>query len=196
MVMFGFGRGASLESNGIMGMALGSSEAVGFIDKAGHFGGWLNELAFVPIDYNKSAPPDEWSGDIGVGALYFSQQAVNKLLPSAGIELPAEMALPERLVQVQELMAKGDIRARRIYESIGVYLGYGLAHYAEFYDFHKVLMLGRVMTGDGGLIIIEEGRRVLKSRFPELSKRIAVELPDERSRRVGQAVAAASLPMF
>lgn len=186
----------SLGSNGILGIALGSSEAVGFIDNAGSFRGWLNELAFVPIDYNPTAAADEWSGDRGVGALYFSQQAVNKLLPAAGITLPADMDLPERLKEVQSLMAAGDVRAQRIYESIGIYLGYGLAHYAEFYDFRKVLLLGRVMTGEGGNVILSEGRRVLETRFPDLAARAAVELPDEKSRRVGQAVAAASLPSF
>lgn len=184
----------SLESNGILGIALGSSEAGGFIDTEGRFRGWLNELAFVPIDYNPLAPPDEWSGDRGVGALYFSQQAVNKLLPAAGIELPADMPLPERLKEVQRLMAAGDARARRIYETIGVYLGYGLAHYAEFYEFRKVLLLGRVMTGEGGMVILRGGRHVLETRFPDLAARATVELPDEKSRRVGQAVAAASLP--
>ncbi len=184
----------SLGANGVLGIALGSSEAGGFIDAQGRFQGWLNELAFTPVDYNPLAPADEWSGDRGVGALYFSQQAVNKLLPAAGIPVPADMPLPERLKEVQALMAQGDPRAARIYETMGVYLGYGLAHYAEFYDFRHVLLLGRVMTGDGGGILLQESRRVLETRFPELAARIAVELPDEKSRRVGQAVAAASLP--
>ncbi len=93
---------------------------------------------------------DEWSGDGGVGVMYFSQQAVNKLLPAAGIELSAEMDLPERLKAVQELMAKGDARAAKIYETIGVYLGYAVPLYANFYDFTDMLVLGRVMTGKGG----------------------------------------------
>ena len=186
----------SLGSNGILGMALGSSEAVGFIDTEGRFRGWLNELAFAPIDYNPLAPPDEWSGDRGVGALYFSQQAVNKLLPAAGISLPDDMSLPKRLEEVQRLMTTNNTSAAQIYETIGVYLGYGLAHYAEFYDFRKVLLLGRVMTGEGGAVILREGHRILETRFPDLAARISVELPDEKSRRVGQAVAAASLPSF
>jgi len=184
----------SLGARGILGIALGSSEAAGFMDNEGRFRGWITELAFAPVDYNPLAPADEWSGDRGVGALYFSQQAVNKLLPAAGIAVPADMPLPERLKRVQALMAADDPRAARIYETIGVYLGYGLAHYAALYDFRHVLLLGRVMTGGGGGIILRESRRVLETRFPELAARIAVELPDETSRRVGQAVAAASLP--
>jgi len=184
----------SLRKKGMLGIAMGSSEAAGFMDKKGRILGWLNELAFAPVDYNPKAAADEWSGDSGVGALYFSQQAVNKLLPAAGIKLPEKMGLPERLKEVQALMAKGDKRAAKIYETIGIYLGYAMAHYAEFYDFNDVLILGRVTTGKGGDIVIERARQVLKSEFPEVAAKIALHVPDEKSRRVGQAVAAASLP--
>ena len=184
----------SLRKKGMLGLAMGSSEAAGFMDKQGRILGWLNELAFAPVDYNPAAAADEWSGDRGVGALYFSQQAVNKLLPAAGISLPKNMGQPERLKEVQALMAKGDARAARIYETIGIYLGYTLAHYADFYDFNDVLILGRVTTGRGGDIVIEKARAVLKLEFPEIAAKIALHVPDEKSRRVGQAVAAASLP--
>lgn len=184
----------SLGEKGMLGVAMGSSEAGGFMDKKGRILGWLNELAFAPVDYNPAAAADEWSGDTGVGALYFSQQAVNKLLPVAGIE-PRDPGLPERLKQVQELMARGDQRAAKIYETIGVYLGYTIPHYADFYDFNHMLILGRVTTGQGGDIVIAKAREVLQREFPEVAARIQLHVPDEKSRRVGQAVAAASLPM-
>ena len=184
----------SLGKNGMLGLAMGSSEAVGFIDGKGRILGWLNELAFAPVDYNPKAPADEWSGDAGVGALYFSQQAVNKLLPAAKIKLPAKMGLPERLVEVQKLMAQGDERAAKIYETIGVYLGYTIPHYAAFYDYSHMLVLGRVTTGEGGDIVLEKAREVLEKEFPEIAARVTMHVPDEKTRRVGQAVAAASLP--
>jgi predicted NBD/HSP70 family sugar kinase len=184
----------SLKANGLLGIAMGSSEAAGYLDPKGRMTGWLNELAFAPVDYNPQAATDEWSGDRGVGALYFSQQAVNKLLPAAGIELPGGMGLPERLKQVQALMAEGDRRAAALYETIGVYLGYAIPHYAEFYDFEHVLVLGRVMTGAGGNLLLTKAAEVLRREFPELAERVRLHLPDEKSRRVGQAVAAASLP--
>ena len=184
----------SLRQKGMLGIAMGSSEAAGFMDAQGRILGWLNELAFAPVDYNPAAPADEWSGDAGVGALYFSQQAVNKLLPAAKISLPEKMGLPERLKEVQALMAKGDPRAAQIYETIGVYLGYAIAHYAVFYDYRHLLILGRVTTGRGGDIVLERARAVLRGEFPELVAKIALHVPDEKSRRVGQAVAAASLP--
>jgi predicted NBD/HSP70 family sugar kinase len=184
----------SLRKKGMLGIAMGSSEAAGFMDKQGHILGWLNELAFAPVDYNPAAAADEWSGDKGVGALYFSQQAVNKLLPAAKISLPEKMGLPERLKEVQALMAKGDARAAKIYETIGVYLGYSIVHYADFYDYKHMLILGRVTTGKGGDIVIAKAREVLKKEFPEIAAKIQIHVPDEKSRRVGQAVAAASLP--
>lgn len=184
----------SLGENGMLGIAMGSSEATGFMDKRGRILGWLNELAFAPVDFNPQAPPDEWSADTGVGALYFSQQAVNKLLPAAKIDLPEEMGLPERLVEVQKLMQAGDERAAKIYETIGVYLGYTIPHYLDFYDFDHMLILGRVTTGEGGDIVLSTARDVLSKEFPECLERIQMHVPDEKMRRVGQAVAAASLP--
>jgi predicted NBD/HSP70 family sugar kinase len=184
----------SLGKKGMLGIAMGSSEAAGFMDKKGSILGWLNELAFAPVDYNPSAPTDEWSGDCGVGSLYFSQQAVNKLLPAAKIKMPAAMDLPERLVEVQSLMKKGDERAAKIYETIGVYLGYTIPHYADFYDYAHMLILGRVTTGEGGDIVLSKASEVLTQEFPEIAKSIEMHVPDEKTRRVGQAVAAASLP--
>jgi len=164
------------------------------MDQNGRILGWLNELAFAPVDYNPQAAADEWSGDIGVGALYFSQQAVNKLLPAARIAMPEQMDLPERLVEVQNLMAAGDERAAKIYQTIGVYLGYTIPHYVDFYDFEHMLILGRVTTGAGGEIVLSKAREVLDLEFPKIASNIAIHVPDEKTRRVGQAVAAASLP--
>jgi len=184
----------SLGENGILGMAMGSSEAVGYIAPDGGIPGWLDELAFAPVDFSTGAPADEWSGDLGVGAMYFSQQAVSRLAPAAGMAFAEDMPLPERLKAVQARMGKGDEAAAAIYRTIGIYLGYTVPHYADFYDLRHVLLLGRVLSGDGGQIIVSEAGRVLHTLFPEISERVRIGLPDEKSRRVGQAVAAASLP--
>lgn len=184
----------SLKKTGFLGIALGSSQAAGYINRQGGMTGWLSEFAFAPVDYNPAAPADEWSQDTGVGSLYFSQQAVNKLLPAAGISLPPGMGLPERLKEIQALMAKGDARAAQIYQTLGVYLGWSIPFYAEFYDFSDALILGRVTTGPGGEILLDTARQVLARVFPELAGRVQLHLPDEKNRRVGQAVAAASLP--
>ncbi len=185
--------GMSLKTNAVLGVAMGSSEAGGYLDAQGRITGWLNELAFCPVDYSPNAAAEEWSGDRGVGALYFSQQAVVKLAPTAGIELP-EGLQPEQLKFVQDLHRKGDARAARVFETIGVYLGHAMALYADMYDYRQLLILGRVTSGQGGDLILEKAREVLHTDFPELKGRVEVHLPDEKSKRVGQAVAAASLP--
>ncbi|MFM8470052.1 MAG: ROK family protein [Limisphaerales bacterium] len=184
----------SLGVNGVLGIAMGTSQAVGFVTPSGNITTWLSELAFAPVDYNPAAACDEWSGDYGVGAQYFSQQAVGRLLPASGIEADAKLPLPEKLKLVQGLMKAGDYRARNIYETIGNYLGYALAHYSDFYDFSHLLILGRVTSGAGGDIIIAGAKEVLKVEFPGLADRIQFHVPDEQDKRHGQAVAAASLP--
>jgi predicted NBD/HSP70 family sugar kinase len=183
-----------LGQNAVLGIAFGSSQAAGYVTPEGNITTWLNELAFAPIDYQPNAPVDEWSGDYGCGVQYFSQQCVARCLDLAGIELDSAMPLPEKLKHVQMLMLREEYRARKIYETIGVYLGYGIAHYAGFYNFQHVLVLGRVTSGPGGEVIISGAKEVLKAEFPELADRITFQIPDEKEKRHGQAIAAASLP--
>ncbi len=184
----------SLNDTNILGIAMGTSEAGGYVDEKGYITGWLNELAFIPVDANPDAMRDEWSLDIGCGVKYFSQDGVIKLAPAAGIELEESLSPAEKLKVVQGLMAEGDERAAAIYRSIGVYLAHSLALYYDMYHFRHVLLLGRVMSGKGGELLLAECARVLEDEYPEINKAIHLALPDEKFRRVGQSAAAASLP--
>jgi predicted NBD/HSP70 family sugar kinase len=185
--------GMSLHVQGLLGVAMGSSQAAGYLNPQGRITGWLNELAFTPIDYNPHAPPDEWSRDLGCGVQYFSQQAVVRLARHADIALaPGHPA--EQLKAVQDLHQQGDPRPARIFETIGIYLGYALAQYNAHYPFKHLLVLGRVTSGPGGDLIVGKAREVLQREFPELAGDLELHLPDESTKRVGQAVAAASLP--
>ena len=184
----------SLEDNNVLGIAMGTSEAVGYVDSEGRITGWLNELAFVPVDAAADAMVDEWSGDIGCGVKYFSQDGVIKLAPRSGIELDESLSPAEKLKVVQGLMAEDDERAAKVYESIGCYLGHTLAYYYDLYSFKHVLLLGRVMSGKGGDLLLETCKKVLADEYPEVNKAINLALPDEKFRRVGQSMAAASLP--
>ncbi len=186
----------SLEDNGILGIALGSSEAAGYVDMNGHIVSWLSELAFAPIDYRPNGPLDEWSGDIGCGSQYFSQQCVFRLAPKAGIIIPTDVTDAEKLKFVQQKLEAGDEGAFKIWQSMGYFMGYGVAHYAEFYEIKHVLILGRCTSGRGGQIILDGANEVLTTEFPELAARLHIQLPDEKSRRVGQSIAAASLPQI
>ncbi len=181
-----------LNDNKVLGIAMGTSEAAGYVDGNGNITGWLNELAFVPIDFCKDAIVDPWAGDYGTGAMYFCQEGVIKLSPAAGIELDSALSPAEKLKVVQGLMAQGDERAAKIYETLGVYFGYSIAYYAMFYDIKHLIIMGRATSGDGGTILLENAKKVLAEEYPELS--INLYIPDEKSRRVGQSVAAASLP--
>ena len=185
----------SMNENAVLGLAMGTSEAVGYVTAEGNITPMLNELAFAPVDYRMDAPADEWSGDIGCGVQYFSQQAVAHLAETAGFNFYPEMPFAKRLVHVQRALEEGDERAEKIYSTIGTYLGYTIAHYADFYEIRKILLLGRVMSGQGGDIIIAGAIDVLSSEFPDLHNVIEIVTPNEKDKRHGQAVAAASLPL-
>ena len=178
----------------VLGIAMGTSEAGGYVDKDMNITGWLNELAFAPVDANPESMADEWSGDWGCGVKYFSQDGVIKLAPAAGIHLDESLSPAEKLKVVQKEMAAGNPEAAKIYESIGVYFGYSLAWYCRFYTIDHVLIMGRVTSGEGGPILLKKAQEVLDKEFPELAARMQLHIPDENSRRVGQSVAAASLP--
>jgi predicted NBD/HSP70 family sugar kinase len=184
----------AIGDHAVLGISMGTSQAGGYVTPAGRLTPWLNELAFAPVDYRDDAPRDEWSGDIGCGVQYFSQQGVGRLARLAGLAFPDTMPLPEQLVAVQGALASGDSRARFIYESIGVCFGYALAHYVDFYPLRHVLVLGRVTSGEGGAILLTQARAVLHAEFPELADRIQLHMPNEKDKRYGQAIAAASLP--
>lgn len=184
----------ALNDNAVLGISMGTSMAAGYVTNEGNITRWLNELAFAPIEYRDNAPADEWSGDIGCGVQYFSQQVVARLATLAGIIFEEKVPQAEILVKVQELVDAGDKRAYKIYETIGVYFGYAIAHYVDFYDFRNLLILGRVTTGHGGEIIIEKAKQVLDEEFPSLYNKIKMVVPNEKEKRHGQAIAAASLP--
>jgi predicted NBD/HSP70 family sugar kinase len=184
----------ALGDNAVLGVSMGTSQAGGYVTPAGAITPWLNELAFVPVDYRSDAPRDEWSGDVGCGVQYFSQQSVGRLATRAGFTFAEAMPLPERLVEVQRAMQAGDPRAAQVYDSIGIYFGYAVAHYADFYEIRHLLVLGRVTSGAGGERILARAADVLRADFPELAGKIQLRMPDEKDKRHGQAIAAASLP--
>ena len=181
--------------HGVLGVAMGSSEAVGYINPKGALTGRISELAFAPVDINPNAPCDEWSGDAGVGSMYFSQQAVNYLACQYGFKFPKKMGLPDRLKVVQAAMEKNDEKALKVYLMIGRYLANATAWYREFYDFQNLMVLGRVTSGFGGEILLNTARMGLQALDPALAEEIDIFMPDEKTRRLGQSVAAAQIPV-
>ena len=186
----------TMGKKGILGVAMGSSEAVGYVDMKGRMTGRISELAFAPVDFNPNAPKCEWSGDAGVGAMAFSQQAVNWLAQKYGFKFPKAMKLPERLKVVQAAMEKGDEKALKVYIQIGRFLAHAIPWYNEFYDYENMMILGRVTSGLGGSIILETAKAMLKDVYPEWAEKIDIFMPDEKARRLGQSVAAAQIPVI
>ena len=186
----------TMGKKGILGVAMGSSEAVGYVDPKGAMTGRISELAFAPVDFNPCAPKCEWSGDAGVGAMAVSQQAVNWLAEKYGFAFPKEMALPERLKVVQSAMEKGDAKALKVYVQIGRFLAHAVPWYNEFYDYSNMMILGRVTSGLGGEVILETAKTMLKDVYPEWAEKIDIFMPDEKARRLGQSVAAAQIPVI
>ena len=186
----------TMNKKGILGVAMGSSEAVGYVDMKGRMTGRISELAFAPVDFNPCAPKCEWSGDAGVGAMAFSQQAVNWLAVRYGFKFPKAMALPERLKVVQAAMEKGDDKALKVYVQIGRFLAHAIPWYNEFYDYENMMILGRVTSGLGGEVILETAKTLLKDVYPEWAEKIDIFMPDEKARRLGQSVAAAQIPVI
>ena len=184
----------SMDKNGILGVAMGSSEAVGYVDPRRRMTGRICELAFAPVDFNPCAPKDEWSGDYGVGAMAFSQQAANWLAQKYGFTFPKAMKLPARLKVVQAAMEKGDARALKVYVRIGRFLAHTIPWYREFYDFDNLMILGRVTSGLGGSVVLETAKTLLADVYPEWAEKVDVFMPDEKARRLGQSVAAAQIP--
>jgi predicted NBD/HSP70 family sugar kinase len=151
-------------------------------------------MAFAPVDLQEGAPVDEWSGDYGVGCKYFSQDAVIRLAAKAGLKVRQDLSLAEKLKAVQDVMEAGDPGAASVFRSIGAYLGHTIPLYDRFYKIEHILLMGRVTSGKGGAIIADTANHVLKEEYPDVFAKVKLSLPDEKNRRVGQSIAAASLP--
>lgn len=175
----------------LLGVAMGTSQAGGYVNEEGGLNGWLNELAFVPIDACKKAPMDDWSKDYGTGSKYFSQDGVIRLAEAAEIEFSKDLTPLVKLEKVQKVVENGNAAAKRIFEDIGVYLGYAIPWYAEFYKINRLLLLGRVTAKTCGKIILDAAKRVLTCEFQGRFKDLIVCLPDENFKRIGQSVAVA-----
>ena len=181
-----------LSRKNILGLALGTSFIGGYVDKSGNLSNWISELAFAPVDVSPEAAMDDWTRDIGVGVQYFCQEAVIKLAPAAGINLEEYETPAKKLKAVQELLEKKHEGAAAIFRTIGCYLGHTTPLYYDIYGAGTFLLLGRVVSGEGGEIILETAKKVLCTEYPHVP--VEIMLPDEQMRRLGQSVAAASLP--
>ena len=162
----------------MLGISLGTSTAGGYVNAEGNITSWLNELAFMPVDLQSQARRGRMVGRLRLRrAIFFATRRGPACSRPRASKWTPKLPLPEKLKHVQKLMEKGDYRARKIYETIGTYLGYAMAHFTDFYDLENVLILGRVTSGPGGDMIIAGAKEVLKVEFPELAGKIAFHIP-------------------
>ena len=180
---------AELKCGNVLGIAMGTSLAAGYIDGDGNIRGYINELAFAPADAVGDESLDEWSGDKGTGCMYMSQDAVIRLMKMAKIRFDETLSPAEKLRVAQNLVSGGDGKAEVVFSRMGEYFAYSILWFAEFYKIDKVLLLGRVASGKGGEVLLESAEKVLH----KYESKIKIVLPDEKSRRLGQAYTAASL---
>jgi predicted NBD/HSP70 family sugar kinase len=199
-----------IHAGNVMGISMGSSEGGGYANADGNLLGWINELCYIRLDLNPEAPTDPWTkgAHTGTSHMYLGQRGATKLAAMAGVEVPANYIYPhpdmctikhedhaQCLKLIQKAMADPaqELSVRRLYETVGVYLGYGLAQYCEFYNIDHVMILGRVSKGAGGDLMLETAKRVLQTEFPEYAN-INFHTADDHFKAVGQCIAAAALP--
>merc|ERR1719436_751411 len=194
----------------ILGISMGSSEGGGYANEEGNLMGWINELCYVRLDLNPEAPTDPWSkgAHTGLSHMYLGQRGATKLAAKAGVQVPENYVYPhpdlctmkheahaQCLKLIQKAMADPaqEPQVRKLYETCGVYLGYGLAQYSEFYPIDHVMILGRVSKGAGGDLMLEKAKKVLQTEFPQYAH-IQFHTADDHFKAVGQCIAAAALP--
>jgi len=199
-----------IKAGNVLGISMGSSEGGGYANADGNLMGWINELCYIRLDLNPMAPSDPWTKQAhsGISHMYLGQRGTTKLAAAGGIEGPEEQMYPHpnmctikheghaqclKLIQAAMKDPAKEPRARLIYETVGVYLGYGLAQYCDFYKLDHVMILGRVSKGAGGDIMLAKAKEVLETEFPEIPP-IQFHGADDHFKAVGQCIAAAALP--
>jgi len=199
-----------IKAGKVLGISMGSSEGGGYANADGNLMGWINELCYIRLDLNPMAPSDPWTkgAHSGISHMYLGQRGATKLASAGGIEAPEDQMYPNpamctikhdnhaqclKLIQAAMNDPAKEPRARLIYETVGVYLGYGLAQYTEFYEIDHIMILGRVSKGTGGDIMLAKAKEVLQTEFPDVPP-ITFHTADDHFKAVGQCIAAAALP--
>jgi len=176
-----------VNAGNVLGISMGSSEGGGYANADGNLMGWINELCYIRLDLNPDAPTDPWTkgSHRGISHMYLGQRGATKLAAKAGVKVPENYVYPhpdmctikhedhaQCLKLIQKAMAdkEQEPKVRKLYETVGVYLGYGLAQYVEFYKIDHVMILGRVSKGAGGDLMLATAQKVLETEFPDLPK--------------------------
>merc|ERR1712242_536802 len=154
---------SKIGAGNVMGISMGSSEGAGYANADGNLMGWINELCYVRLDLNPDAPTDPWTkgAHTGMSHLYLGQRGATKLAAVGGVDVPENYVYPhpdmctikhEDHAQCLKLIQKAmtdpakEPQVRQIYETVGVYLGYALAQYCEFYPIDHFKAVGQCIA--------------------------------------------------
>lgn len=148
---------------GVLGIAIGTSEAGGYVDETGSVTGYLNELAFVPIDFSDESYIDSWSGDRGCGVSFLSQDGLINMCERSGIIFPDDMETSKKCIYAEELWQNGDERAQAAFRMMGEMLGYALMWYQKFYKINECVVFGGVISGKAGDYAVECASELFKN---------------------------------
>merc|ERR1712183_143159 len=201
-----------IKAGNVLGISMGSSEGGGYANFDGNLMGWINELCYIKLDMNPTAPTDPWTKGAhrGISHMYLGQRGATKNAHKI-CEVPENYKYPhpdmctikhedhaQCLKLIQQAMKDNPDKASELYKTCGVYLGYGLAQYCDKemaapYEIEHVMILGRVSKGDGGDLMLKTASEVLEKEFPDLPK-ITFHTADDHFKAVGQCIAAAALP--
>merc|ERR1712054_116846 len=196
-----------ISKGNVMGISMGSSEGGGYANADGNLMGWINELCYIKLDMNPDAPTDPWTKGAhrGISHMYLGQRGATKNAFKI-CEVPENYKYPHPdmctikhedhancLKLIQQAMKDNPDKTADLYKTCGVYLGYGLAQYCEFYKIDHVMILGRVSKGAGGDLMLAVAKKVLETEFPEFAG-ITFHTADDHFKAVGQCIAAAALP--
>jgi len=194
----------------VLGISMGSSEGGGYANADGNLMGWINEMCYIKLDMNPEAPTDPWTKGAhrGISHMYLGQRGATKLAAKAGVKVPENYVYPHpdmctvkhedhaqclKLIQKAMTNPEEEPSVKNLYVTVGVYLGYALAQYCEFYEVDHVMILGRVSKGAGGDIMLDTAKKVLNLEFPQYGH-IQFHTADDHFKAVGQCIAAAALP--
>lgn len=198
-----------IQKGNVMGISMGSSEGGGYANADGDLMGWINELCYMKLDMNPRAPTDPWTKGAhkGISHMYLGQRGATKNAYKI-CDVPENYKYPhpdmctikhedhaQCLKLIQAAMKSDPDNASDLYRTCGVYLGYALAQYQEYYTIEHVMILGRVSKGDGGDLMLKTASEVLEAEFPDLPK-ITFHTADDHFKAVGQCIAAAALPVI
>merc|ERR1719261_184172 len=68
-----------IQKGNVLGISMGSSEGGGYANADGNLMGWINELCYIKLDMNPTAPTDPWTDcHRGISHMYLGQRGATK----------------------------------------------------------------------------------------------------------------------